>query len=323
EDGSARHRGRGGGRSPGPCSPPAAAAASRAIARELGLSHATVAAIRRRWGLGAEGAVPTRPPLPGADVWVMGLYADGRRAVLLAGTRPVPAPPAAAVATVIGEDVLTGLADALEAVRTAAEPAAPDLPAYLAEAAAHHPDIALHAITLWDTAPEQPPTPGVTGHRLPANATWRSFLRAVIALDSTSHPESSRRVYLDLIAALARRAARSAGCAKRRRASEGAAPRRAAGAQQQRGEPDRPGLVQRVRGHRVGTAVRHHHPRRDRPPHRSDAAVGVPDRPVAAGPRRPGRGVAAQSHLRQAAYPRCGCAAPPRTPSACTSTPRC
>lgn len=44
----------------------------------------------------------------------------------------------------------------------------------------------------------------MTYHRLPANATWRSFLRAVVALDSTSHPESSRRVYLDLIAALTR-----------------------------------------------------------------------------------------------------------------------
>ncbi|MFC4034999.1 ROK family protein [Streptomyces polygonati] len=187
---------------------PGGSGASRAVARELGLSHATVAAIRRRWGLGAAGAVPTRPPLPGADVWVMGLYADGRRAVLLAGTRPVSAPPAA-VATVIGEDVLTGLADGLEAVRTAAAPAAPppaapDLAAYLAEAAAHHPDIALHAITLWDTAPQPPSTARVTEHRLPANATWRSFLRAVIALDSTSHPESSRRVYLDLIAALGR-----------------------------------------------------------------------------------------------------------------------
>ncbi len=44
----------------------------------------------------------------------------------------------------------------------------------------------------------------MTLHRLPANAQWRSFLRAMVALDSTSHPESSRRVYLDLVAALGR-----------------------------------------------------------------------------------------------------------------------
>jgi predicted NBD/HSP70 family sugar kinase len=108
---------------------------------------------------------------------------------------------------VLAADVLTGLAGALEAVRASAGPAAPadQLCGYLAEAAAHHPDIALHAITLWDTAPEAWSTPRVTQHQLPANATWRSFLRAVVALDSTSHPESSRRVYLDLIAALERR----------------------------------------------------------------------------------------------------------------------
>ncbi|WP_329137398.1 ROK family protein [Streptomyces sp. NBC_01476] len=190
---------------------PGGSGASRAIARELGLSHATVAAIRRRWGLGGEGAaqVPARPPLPGSDVWVMGLYADRSRAVLLTGTRPVAAP-RAADASVLGEDVLTGLADALETVRAAQEqePAA-GLTGYLAEAAAHHPEIALHAVTLWEDAPAEP-SPGaspentVTRHQLPANATWRSFLRAVIALDSTTHPESSRRVYLDLVAALER-----------------------------------------------------------------------------------------------------------------------
>ncbi|WP_051951695.1 helix-turn-helix domain-containing protein [Actinacidiphila yeochonensis] len=102
---------------------PGGSGASRAIARELGLSHATVAAIRRRWGLTGEGArgprVPTRPPLPGADVWVMGLHADARRAVLLAGTRADPAP-RAAVASVIGEDVLDGLTEAMERLRDAA-----------------------------------------------------------------------------------------------------------------------------------------------------------------------------------------------------------
>ncbi|MDX6354930.1 MAG: hypothetical protein QOF98_1833, partial [Streptomyces sp.] len=222
---------------------PGGSGASRAVARELGLSHATVAAIRRRWRLGGDGTagprVPARPPLPGADVWVMGLYADGHRAVLLAGTRPV-APPHPEVVTVIGEDVLTGLARALDAVRPAAAAdtagsTVPDLAVYLTEAAAQHPDIALHAITLWDPEPQDPGAerafttrepasepdpldgaepdphpdpyapPPVTFHRLPVNATWRSFLRAMIALDSTTHPESSRRVYLDLIAALERR----------------------------------------------------------------------------------------------------------------------
>ncbi|SHN20100.1 ROK family protein [Actinacidiphila paucisporea] len=210
---------------------PGGSGAGRAIARELGLSHATVAAIRRRWRLTADAGpgplVPTVPPLPGPDVWVLGLYADARRAVLLAGTRHSATPTAAPAATVIGEDVLAGLARALEARRPpgkpgvslaaagpaaaeppgtpAAPPPAPDgLDGFLAGAAEHHPGIALHAITLWDDGGRHraAATGGPSVHLLPARSSWRGFLRAMVALDSTSHPESSRRVYLDLIAAL-------------------------------------------------------------------------------------------------------------------------
>ncbi|MCF3963581.1 ROK family transcriptional regulator, partial [Streptomyces fuscigenes] len=44
----------------------------------------------------------------------------------------------------------------------------------------------------------------VSPHLMPLRAGHRSFLRAMIALDSTSHPESSRRVYLDLARELER-----------------------------------------------------------------------------------------------------------------------
>ncbi|MFG1808421.1 ROK family protein [Streptomyces sp. NPDC049040] len=195
---------------------PGGSGAGRAIARELGLSHATVAAIRRRWRLTAEAGpgpvVPTVPPLPGPDVWVLGLYADAGRAVLLAGTRQSAAAAAAPAATVIGEDVLAGLGRALDALRPPGSAAARDHPApdgltgFLAAAAEHHPDIALHAVTLWDDGDARPPAAAWDGgpsvHLLPARSSWRGFLRAMVALDSTSHPESSRRVYLDLIAAL-------------------------------------------------------------------------------------------------------------------------
>lgn len=341
---------------------PGGSGASRAVARELGLSHATVAGIRRRWRLVPDEpvapSVPTRPPLPEADVWVMGLYVDARRAVLLAGTRLVPSAPVTA-GTVIGADVLAGLDRSLDAALASTprrapgpDPAAPvdsahragtnilgaangapggnaeaaptaghrpgshrdtqptgrgpapgtaeettpsasspapranpghathvtagtarALPAYgtggggtgagrgpaahtgsgrtahvaneaaapagsapapranpghrahgtadgdralvsyLAQASRRHPDLALHAITLWDDASGdgEPQPPGSTGsvtcHHIPARSTWRTFLRAMIALDSTSHPESSRRVYLDLAAELERYAA--------------------------------------------------------------------------------------------------------------------
>ncbi|WP_327237978.1 ROK family protein [Streptomyces sp. NBC_01317] len=224
---------------------PGGSGASRAVARELGLSHATVAGIRRRWRLTPDEApapsVPTRPPLPGADVWVMGLYVDPERAVLLAGTRRGAgrrgAGPQAATGTVIGADVLAGLDRALDAVLAAApgpgadgasagpgpgtEPPRPgtggasaalraDLAGYLAEASRSHPDLLLHAITLWEPSDgpvQEPPERTLTLHQIPARSTWRTFLRAMIALDSTSHPESSRRVYLDLAAELKRYAA--------------------------------------------------------------------------------------------------------------------
>lgn len=93
------------------------------------------------------------------------------------------------------------------------------LAGYLAQASRRHPDLALHAVTLWDHASDAAPAPApdvpqpsssqgtVTRHHIPARSTWRTFLRAMIALDSTSHPESSRRVYLDLAAELERYAA--------------------------------------------------------------------------------------------------------------------
>ncbi|MEV8393776.1 MULTISPECIES: ROK family protein [unclassified Streptomyces] len=205
---------------------PGGSGASRAVARELGLSHATVAGIRRRWRLSPDEtpvpSVPTRPPLPSAEVWVMGLYVDPWRAVLLAGTRQ-RAPRQSVAGTVLGSDVLAGLDRAVEAALTAATARGTDgdissapggLAEYLAAAGRGHPDLGLHAITLWETPAAGGGLPQqalfevlVTHHRIPARSTWRTFLRAMIALDSTSHPESSRRVYLDLAAELERYAA--------------------------------------------------------------------------------------------------------------------
>ncbi|MFJ5262427.1 ROK family protein [Streptomyces sp. NPDC088387] len=185
---------------------PGSRTASRAIARELGLSHATVAGIRRRWADGP----PAEPPLPEPDVWVIGLHADAERTVLLTGTRPEPAgtPPAGGA---VGADVLTELDRACDALAAAREglPAsgrAGALTAFLTKARRRHPHIALHAITLWSAAEHaSPPGPAeVTFHHIPAATHWRSYLRALVALDSTRHPESSRRVYLDLAGAIGR-----------------------------------------------------------------------------------------------------------------------
>ncbi|MEU5025087.1 ROK family protein [Streptomyces milbemycinicus] len=192
---------------------PGGSGASRAIARELGVSHATVAAIRRRWNIMPDQPIvpriPTRPPLPGADTWVMGLYTDADRGVLLVGTRTEAPRPAAAV-TVIDAEVLAGLDRALDTLRL--EPASDDqeFSAFLADAAALHADITLHAVTLWSADERRTAGSLVSHHDLPVRASWRGFLNALIALDSTRHPESSRRVFLDLVAAL-ERPAQSAG----------------------------------------------------------------------------------------------------------------
>ncbi len=217
------------------------AAASRAVGRELGLSHATVAAIRRRWS----DRPPADPPLPGSDIWVVGLYADAHGAVLLAGARTgSAAQPRRPAGSTVGADVLARLDRACDALPGAVadgdHPPAPHeaFAAFLAEASRRHPRIELYALTLWtadatadhphataaplapaSASPGTPPTaaPAVPAlapavrpetpapasrHRIPAACTWRSYLRALVALDSGRHPESSRRVYLDLAAAV-------------------------------------------------------------------------------------------------------------------------
>ena len=99
---------------------PGGSGAGRAIARELGLSHATVAAIRRRWRLTPDEPdrpfVPTgrRCPAPTSGCWASTPTRAGRAA----GRHPTRCPRRAApAATVIGEDVLTGLGRALDALR--------------------------------------------------------------------------------------------------------------------------------------------------------------------------------------------------------------
>ncbi|WP_253209234.1 ROK family protein [Streptomyces niphimycinicus] len=202
--------------------------ASRAVARELGYSHAAVAAIRQRWqvtpGHATVPAVPTRPPLPQAEVCVLGLYLDTHRALLLVGTRPAApehhhgASPGASP----GADVIAAVDAGVEAALKVPPSPAPgerrgqDRPAgYLAEARRRHPGASLHAITLWDTGEDGPPAQrrargGVVHHafrRAPPGAVscgpWSAW-----TAPGTRHPESSHRVYLDLAAALTRYADR-------------------------------------------------------------------------------------------------------------------
>ncbi|WP_407562838.1 ROK family protein [Streptomyces sp. 184] len=182
---------------------PGSAAASRALARELGLSHATVATIRRSWAAGP----PAQPPLPGPDLWLVGLYADAGHLVLLTGARPDAAGGPPPGGTAVGADVLAHLDRACHALpahdgaaRPVRQPEA--LAGFLDTARSRHPRVALHALVPQGTADLVPRPPDTTVHRIPPGANWRSYLLALVALDSSRHPESSRRVFLDLAGAV-------------------------------------------------------------------------------------------------------------------------
>jgi predicted NBD/HSP70 family sugar kinase len=185
---------------------------ARALARDLGLSHTLVADIRQRWHLGSDRSsapvVPTRPPLPDGEIWVLGLYHDAAHTVMLLGSRPrlATAPIAEAVDPATLEVVDSALVIASECEQTAVEDRLDD---FLAESRRRHPNVRLHAIFLHNDAADallaqRCARVGVTDHLIPARSTWRSFARAAIGIDSMRHPESSQRVHLDLATALTR-----------------------------------------------------------------------------------------------------------------------
>jgi predicted NBD/HSP70 family sugar kinase/transposase len=191
---------------------PAERSSARALARDLGLSHTLVADIRQRWRLVADRSsaplVPTRPPLPDGEIWVLGLYHDARSTVMLLGSRPQQASRPAAEAADPGTlDTVDGaLVLATECEQTAVEDR---FDYFLAESRRRHPNVRLHAIFLHSDGGNAPleqrcTRAGVAHHLIPARSTWRSFARAAIGIDSMRHPESSQRVHLDLATALTR-----------------------------------------------------------------------------------------------------------------------
>lgn len=201
---------------------PADRRSTRALARECGLSHTLVAAIRQRWHLTSDHSsvpvIPTRPPLPDGEIWVLGLYHDTRCTAMLLGSRPQR--PAALIASAIDPGTLDAVAGALTAAsgdqhtdreytERRGDAADDQFDMFLLQARRRHPNVRLHAVLLQYPAEgtalaERCGRAGVTHHLLPARSTWRSFVRAAIGIDSVRHPESSQRVHLDLASALMR-----------------------------------------------------------------------------------------------------------------------
>ena len=210
---------------------PADRRSTRALARESGFSHSLVAAVRQRWNLTYDQAtapvVPTRPPLPDGEIWVLGLYHDARHTVLLLGTRPRQSA-SELIASAVEPDTIEAVDAGLAAVcrGSAAETretrdtretrgaALGDVfDAFLAAAGRRHAArFGLHAVVLQGDAQDRVLLERCAGarvscHQVPARSTWRSFVRAAVGIDCVRHFESSNRVYLDLAAALARYAA--------------------------------------------------------------------------------------------------------------------
>ena len=187
---------------------------ARALARDCGVSHALVADIRQRWRLTSDRAsvpvIPARPTLPDGEIWVLGLYHDGRCTVMLLGSRPQRS--TALIAGAIDPGTLDAVDVALTIASECAQTATEDrFDAFLLESR-RHPNVRLHAVTLQNAGggtglAERCARAGVTHHLIPARSTWRSFARAAIGIDSVQHPESSQRVHLDLASALTRYAA--------------------------------------------------------------------------------------------------------------------
>jgi predicted NBD/HSP70 family sugar kinase/transposase len=178
---------------------------------------------------------PLAPSLEGGGVWVVGLRHDSRHTLLLLAQRPGAAEVPAASPVLPPADALAAVASAYTRAEAAAvRPAAPrrggrpatvpgapapappegyaehvvagEAGAFLAAARRAHPRAELHLVPL-----RGPALPGleeacrrikVTLHQPPDRSGRAAFLRAVLALDAARHPSSSRRVLLDLAAAL-------------------------------------------------------------------------------------------------------------------------
>ncbi|MBF9069146.1 ROK family protein [Streptacidiphilus sp. NEAU-YB345] len=194
---------------------------SRLLARRLGCSHTVVAETRRRWNLTgshlALPALPLSPSLEPADLWPVGLHLDPECTVLVLAGRtasPVPPAPGRRVDPYALSAVSSAMADAAAAAAGAAsgpEAAAPlrgGAASFLDSVRRVHPHPDLHAVVLRSATGGERVAGlcderGITVHRIPARTTEVSFLRAVLALDASRHPESSTRVLLDLASALA------------------------------------------------------------------------------------------------------------------------
>ncbi|WP_129288317.1 ROK family protein [Streptomyces sp. GZWMJZ-114] len=167
----------------------------RALAARTGVSHTTLAAVRRRWGLGAGPGtagltVPADPPCPLRDLDLLAVRARHGHALFLLGEPPEGRPRPSRRATALVRDATAYVYGALDALDTAEGPEPPPEsapPAYddLLEAVrARHPGRTLHALTLGPApAPE-----GTRPHTLAPATRALSLLRVLLLAELARDP---------------------------------------------------------------------------------------------------------------------------------------
>ncbi|WP_433340841.1 ROK family protein [Streptomyces sp. CA-253872] len=184
----------------------------RALAARTGVSHTTLAAVRRRWGLGtgpgvAGLTVPADPPCPLRDLDLLAVHASpvhegGERALFLLGAPLEGRPRPSRRATALVRDATAYVYGALDALGTdpAEAPApgrtAPEAPGSRQEPAplpyrelyeavrARHPGRTLHALTLGPA----PDLEGAEPHTLPAATRATSLLRVLLLAELARDP---------------------------------------------------------------------------------------------------------------------------------------
>ncbi|MFJ4439886.1 ROK family protein [Streptomyces sp. NPDC088923] len=173
----------------------------RALAARTGVSHTTLAAVRRRWGLGAGPGtagltVPADPPCPLRDLDLLAVHASpgpegGQRALFVLAPPPEGRPRPSRRATALVRDATAYVYGALDALdpgpaaaprRNAAAP--PPYEELLAAVRERHPGRTLHTLTLGPV----PTLEGAAPHTLPAATRWPSLLRVLLLAELARDP---------------------------------------------------------------------------------------------------------------------------------------
>ncbi|WP_052852620.1 ROK family protein [Streptomyces avicenniae] len=215
--------------------PPRPSWSARSLAEHLGMSHTTLGAVWRRWGVDGEGAspvtLPTSPPLTCREPLLLGLWQQADSAVVLLAEVPpgrsvaaaapfVPAPAderqalAATLAAALPGTGTGADADAEAVTDGVTEEGGAALSGLLAAVRDEYRGLAVHAIALGGAASAtarggQRAAGPETWHTAGESMSWAATLAVVCQLQLRHSPSSAGPVHHSLVEALHARAGRA------------------------------------------------------------------------------------------------------------------